>query len=438
MKIYRVLSRMRLILFAILLSVMGQINAQNSLSPGFDAFSPISFHINPFNHTDDEILNEIYVNYGLDYGSNHLTPDFIKAVLLKQFIGSAIKDPAAATLKGQNNTGANSGWETSYAHMFKDKAGLWSRILFSVAKKQFLSADYSDDIFRLIFYGNSGMSGQQALISPFNYLFLDYYQVKAAYLKALNPSLGPLEISGGLALNFGQDYQHIDIENGYLFTAADGTFVDLDWVMQSFHSEVLEGRLMNGFGPSLDFGLDLKASGMWHVALQDLGLMNWFNHAIAYKADTSIHWEGLEVNNPFTSGSIGINVANLDSAINLAGGHKSIGSKTILLPWQLNATYKNDIGSNGFSLLGGISYIHLPAYQPMYYLIGNQSFLNGKMAAEISLSYGGFRRFDTGLRVAFSDKKQFQIAMGSNSISSFLLPGYFQSGSAFISVGYAF
>ncbi len=411
---------------------------QNSLVPGIDAFNPFFSYDNPFTHRNDEVLNEIKFDFGLDYGSNQITTEFFKTILFKQFISSAIKDPAEANLQSNNKIGANYGWKLDYKRIVRDKSGHLNRLLFSFASRQLISAAYSPDFFRLLFYGNSMMAGRTAEISPFNFDYSNYYQLKAGYMKSIRSGLGSLFISSALSLNFGKDYQEINIENASLFTALDGTYIDLNWTMNSFHAETLNQALINGFGPSLDLSFDLEHAGYWHLDLQDVGFIRWFANAASFRADTAIHWEGLALDNPFSAHAISTNFTQIDSVISLAGAHKTYGAKTIFIPWQMNVAYRNSIGNQSFFVQGGINYLHLPAYFPLFFIAGRKTFLNQKIAAEISISYGGFRTFDSGLRLAFSDRKRLQIAAGTNSLASFIIPDRYHSASVFFIAAYSF
>lgn len=333
------------------------------------------------------------------YDSNVLYNDLVLGIYRGGFISRDVRQHSMDAITDNGRGGYESGGRISYA---------WGDSLFGHADWQpMISASYrmaeglrfTKDEYHLTFFGNSDLVDQTAHLGPSRHEQVTYSTIGFGVQNKRSGTWLELALVSGQALNA------VDIRTGDLYTAPDGRYLELQldgdyWASDT--SGQAFGR-SNGLGAAVNFQWNknicvLGAPAVFGIGVRDLGVIAWNSNSVRIQSDTTIHFEGLVVNDILDVGNLNLDRATLQDSLGL--GFKS-GTFWRALParFAANLRFGRPLGREDLGRLYTyeltVEQHYLPGYVPYARLDRNFS-LCSALCAGVGVSYGGFG----GLRAA--------------------------------------
>ncbi len=419
------------ILFTILTinGVFSQINDVNS-------YSRLHLQYNEYNSI-------VGFNADIYTGSNSLKNTFVNSFLTNSFITDELKQ--ANNLHDKNYFGFKNQLNIYYSTL---KDTLWNianmGYKISVNSYSFQNMQFSRDFYNIAMFGNKMYEGKTANISGLDINYLTFQSVEFGLFKRFKePTNGYHTLYLGLSFIKGQDYKYMYLNNANMFTANDGEFIDLEIKGSYFGSDSVASNFATvaGLGASLNFYWayeDVKHNARFEISFTELGLVSWYDNPLNYNADTTIRFEGVEVNNVLNSTNTTYNNISKDSVINTVFSQKDNTTFNKALPKQFNISYTKIMLDRKYELKLGVGYI-FNANQFMPALYANNKFvLDPNFNISLLIAYGGYSNFNLGLGTNFRIKKRFVGYVGTTNILGFILPEKTYSQALFVSLAYLF
>jgi len=337
--------------------------------------------------------------FGSGYiNSNAITNSFVRSyVYTKSYIDDDLKQQQVDRLKKSNVVGVDikTGIYGQYRYnKLRIEAGL--------SYRNFSSSQFSSDVFKLIFYGNSMYAGQTASLNPLNVNNVNYQTLYMGIKKTVGKKQ---KIILGARLGFvrGGGFQKVHSKNLSLYTDTYGSYLTLNGkfdVAYTDNSTYSAVPPMNGGGLTSDYFFSIKGKGSeFAVELLDLGFIRW-NNVTTYSGDGSYRYDGIEIANIISGNGIVLDPVNLSTFLESMGIAKKVKDVTYMLPSTLHISYYRHLTPK-ISVTGGVRQQFVYGYMPRVY---------GKLAYYITkdfvliptLAYGGFGRADVELGIAKS------------------------------------
>jgi hypothetical protein len=166
------------------------------------------------------------------------------------------------------------------------------------------------------------------------------------------------------------------------------------------------------------------------------GFIGWNKHSRIYSADSSLHFEGIEVTDLLHGNDSTLFQFNSDTLLNKTGTDVKQESHTTAFPVKFSFAYIRML-SEKWIATGGISYRPFPDLMPMIFVQPQYAFTPSLRAA-LSLAYGGTGGFQVGLHVNGTLKHRLFLQAGSENILGIFIPKQTTSTSLFLQASVRF
>jgi hypothetical protein len=351
--------------------------------------------------------------------SNTVPAQFSNYFLFPGYISQEVKDNAYSRLKPTNRFGAefNYGLDVILTPDSTWKAN-GQHFIVAYRKQAILGATFSEDVFKLVFGGNAAFAGQKADFSNTNLFSLSYDVFELGYQVHAKNSI----VSVRLGAVKGNSFTQLKINEGSLFTAMDGSSLDLDfhgkYVRSSGTSNQFKATPSMGAMMSAEFIQLFRDKWIFKESIQDLGFINWNKSTSVTAKDTSFLFSGIDL------GSIlDVNDSTLllgDSLQQQFIGSEVRQSQMEALPLRIQLEATRLFPNKWLGTLG-LTYRRLVGYSPLVSATVGKGFGNGR-SIRLMLAYGGFGAFQTGIRcVAFSNHRH-SLSIGTLFNEGFIMP----------------
>lgn len=349
------------------------------------------------------------------YDSNSLRNELVKGLWRGDVLSEELRKTTQDELKGNNRAGFAVDFRATYAwghSLFGDGS---VRPMISVAHHDVMGMRFTDDVYNLTFFGNAAYENGTASLGGTAFTSMTYQTFGFGFQHTESESYLRLELVNGQRMN-SADLRHAD-----LFTATDGRFLQLD--LDGSYARSDTGR--SGFGTSSGVGLALSAAvercfqlfGMgsrFQLKVSDLGFVAWNGNSGRIDNNSTITYEGIEVENVFDLDGVVLDQTELQDTIGLEFEQ---GGFAQLLPTLVEARLR--LGWHGkyciaparlYSWEIALDQRNLPGYAP--HLSITKSFAGrSALRPEASLSFGGFggTRLGVGLQCILRPNVQLQL-----------------------------
>ena len=331
------------------------------------------------------------------YQSNAVTNSAVMEALYVGFISDEVKEDTYKKLKEKNELGTIQVYDLNYKYNLD-----CGNLTFRFRDRTINDFHFSDNFFKTVLGGNKQFAGQNIKISPLDYTKLSYQSLMLGYEKNLEES--GWFFGGGLSVVKGGESKVIQMDDAYLYTAEYGDSLIVEGNMH-FHGSPKEGTRFsraNGWGLALDLYASKQVTDKLKINfdLQDLGKVWYEKLDNYYRADTTIVFDGVEIDQNFQiADSVCSNIqsTNLESLLGLNPQPQKV-AYTLPALIHLNAEYKlND----RYLFTAGLRYLLLRFPIPQFYLRTDISVGKRWQFAPI-LSYGGFSTTDFGIAAMYN------------------------------------
>jgi hypothetical protein len=355
-----------------------------------------------------------------DYNSNVLTNEFVWSLRQGEYLDRALREEVAAGLKGNDRAGNVLTGRLAWTGMPGLLGHANWRPLVSVAHHDQVGVRFTDDLFRVTFFGNAAYEDRTAELAPSAHERIRYHTIG-------------LGITGQgwkrylrLDAVLGRELERSTLDHASVYTGIDGTVIraDLEGLFQRSDTAAGAPQQINGAGIALSGAWSLPVQvASWPIQLalsvEDMGFIAWNANALTMRKDTLIAFEGIAVENLFDLSDV---LVGEEQLLDTFGLRYERGPFTTMLPFrvafELMATPWADV-----QLGLAVDQRNLPGYIP---LIAAVAYWRACRSVQLgtNLGYGGFGGYRVGLsgRFAFGQHVQLVLAtphvpglfMGSN------------------------
>ncbi len=367
-------------------------------------------------------INTLSLYSDFFFASNAITNELAKTYFLNRFITDAMKNDVSKNLKDNNRFGGEFTTEIYFRHKPDSLFGMSGCSWFTGLKNvNHVSSAFTRDLFEVYFRGNKNYAGKTAVLGEFNYLFLKYQQLQFGISKSIKKKLNIFEAGIAVGFNVGQQLQTIHSSKTDIYTEDIGEYIDVSTSVETHNSDSLRKNLgsFNGFGLSTDlfFKAEIKKKHFFTFKIFNLGFIKWNSKTTELKADSSFHFEGADVSSILNFSDSIKSVLTIDSTEEAQAflSKRKYSSYTIAIPARLELNYMRAISSS-IRAGAGINYMTNADYVPQIHADGDYSWKNNFIA--LSLSFGGYTTFGTGIYYRHYFMHGYVAGIGSNYFNS--------------------
>lgn len=364
----------------------------------------------PFDSTSSVIIN---IQADRFDQSNALTRVFYQKLAFGGYISENAKEGVDKGLKATNHYGG--GMQPGLSLTFlRDSAKYGYTVAYRYT--QLSSAQFSDDLFNLIFRGNSYFGTDPANLSNSKFKNQSYQHIDFGLMDQKSGSFLSIGIYDGITFknisvdeaNFLTEYNTI---NGISYAEQVSLLTNNLRIEESKNSY---SPFKNGFGIGVSAAYNLKTDiGFFSAEIQDLGLMRWNIE----QSDTSgaFIFEGMDWN-PDLDRSDGNIIDNLKDSLHL---HSTSESKWAALPGMISLRYISPTNGKFFTS-ARLRYYYTLGYFPELTVSVNKKY-GERNIFWISANAGGYNYFDIGFGTQIQFFERSFLTLGTRNLSGLLL-----------------
>jgi len=382
-----------------------------------------------FVHVDEIPIGKLYrwklPNYNLKFiieseaqsNSTAVPASFSNSFLFPRFIDEIRKNNAIDRLNSNNRFGA----------LFQTKIGVifypdstWKAkqqgIEIFYKNQNIIGSHFHSDFFKLIFNGNAQFAGQTADLSNSRFSILNFESFNIGYIKTFK--LSGLSVNVGLVR--GRSYTDLNIRNGRLFTASNGTQLNVDFngsfEQSSRFSNVFKTTPSMGASFGFEYNIQLPKGINLDFKVEDIGFINWNEKTDLIARDTSFVFSGLNVNDIIDSDK---DLAFIgDSLFDKLRGPEIKGSNMIALP----AFFQSRISKyffNKWSASFTLNYRYFTGYSLFKKIEIGKRFRKDRYIL-LSIAQGGFGNIQTGIQLVLINSQRHFFKIGTLANEGFI------------------
>jgi len=388
-----------------------------------------------FIDTNQRLTVDFGVNYS--YGSSVMNNEFLNKFIWGGKIEREHKDNAYQKLSSNNRLGGDLNYSLNVdipLDTFLGKTSITFRVGLEITEH--MDGEFTSDLFKFTFDGNKQFAGESIGIGGTNYNYFKYQQLNLGFInhKYFDKNLAKEGVVFSLIM--AEEHEAITITEGSIFTEELGKEIDVDlnYLYNTSDTGNTGIGAYNGFGVSTDLFTEfyLKNGDKVYLGIENLGFIYWNNNSLEVAADSVFHFEGVVIDNIFELNDTLLSDISKDSIINGVSSTNEKGDYSIALPTAVNINYTKVLNEK-WKINIGIYHKILSNYFPLissnYYY-----YFNKKFVAKAHLSYGGYGKLNTGLALAKSVSKYFNVFIGTNNLEAFIAPSSSYSSSGFVGI----
>ena len=376
----------------------------------------------------------VFSSGGAYLNGSNLPFDFSKKILSSSFIDSVAKSNVGFSKHHINFVEA--GYRYGAGICFKKKSH-WLGL--ELSDESISVIQYRKDLFNLMFYGNSQYEGDTAYLTGSGLNNQDFHRVRFIYSAIAGSDDSVWQINISLSYLQGYHVNSLNAGRSYLYTAPLGEYLSLhsQMVFQTNDTSSISAFATNGNGVSADLSISFVArKSKIFFSVNNAGFMHWNQNSLLYVVDTSVQFDGFEVNNFLHQPGIKLGNLNSDSIFSYLGINYSKCAFNLNLPLRLTFIWQHHIICDKLSVDAGFTFIPQYQFSPLYFISGR---LHSKcISPSINISYGGNQAFNAGLSIEGRIANHINWFLTSDQMLSWALPKKLNGADLMASLYYQF
>ncbi len=387
------------------------------------SFSQIGFYYPYFPYEPDESTEwkwQVSAFANEASNSNAFTNEFFNTAnkskfLDKELINTQIENMNDYILAGQiRNIGVGAKINSK-----KNKGNKY--LYLGIEHRRYLDIYLDDDLIELLLLGNKPFAGETLKATDSKYYSIYFNQLKGGMGYRFGTSEAIRHLTWNLALNIGQNYDYIEVQNSTLYTDPDGDFLDVTASANTKLSDTVWAEVyqMNGLGLSADVEYSYTKPGDFHfdLNLKNLGFIFWNGDTFIGEIDTSFVFDGVGVDTTSSQNDNLPDDYSYKSLRRILFKDPESSSFTTGLPVSLRFSAGKYFASNQFYAgLNGTYYPFLNA-KFMFEFFATWNYKNKLYLTPVVL-YSSYAKVNYGLCLGVNIHKKVRIHVGSGYLNS--------------------
>ena len=394
----------------------------------------------PWNYQQKKNYLSIQVFQG--NSSNAVTTNFVHSILLNKYLDNNTKQNTFNRLKKNNLYEDEINAEITYARYVENCKFLGKHYFFVGYKfRNMRTMKFDKEVFQLVFAGNKAFEEDTINIDNTSFDYTGYNQYQIGINKIYEK--GNKKYSIGLAFSLLQSPVNINIEakNSSIYTATDGEYLDVKYNMGINQANQGPPEFFSfkgtGIGIDLNFSYFNDQKNSFRISATDLGFIKYTKDLNNYSADSSLRFEGIQIENllNFATPSIlqNFEADSLFKIVNIKATQKAY---TNVLSSTFHVSYSHFVLHKNGLITFGLQYKLSPRYFPQLYSKFSYQLAHGFIPS-VSASFGGYTYYNIGLEIA----KTFRfgvLSLGSTNIPGLFATKHFTSSSIYLRTAIVF
>lgn len=390
----------------------------------FDWLIPVFFWFSSTGTTDwspsdsRQYNMQLAARVNFETNSNAVTADMARFFLRGRYIDTEMKNRSLKRMAPNNRLGLDVGGEVSFFH--KPDTGFgknWSYGI-TVGQKLLFGGEFSEDAYKLGFYGNAPYAGTTLDFSGLKSRFLNYQYITLGFVKEFEGRKWHKALGFGLTGVNANQFFELNVPRGTLYTEAEGLELQLDGSYRLRQNDASKNRFFypNGFG--LAGTLEFRATDRKHhlitVRAANFGALRFNSFSSNRSLDTSFTFTGLQVADVFDINGTFLNNAVDSIGRGLAGSERK-GAVWMPMPGDVEVTYTYAPIPQKLFLMASVDYKYYPGYFPRFGL-RISGIPDPMVSVAGTFSYGGWGGFNAGVDLGFHLTHGWHFTLGTQTL----------------------
>ena len=375
--------------------------------------------------TPDSTGYSVSFNSLLVTSTNGFNKNFIQAVNQSNYLSDNLK--SSNPIKEHNYIQYHLNEEISLYRMNDSLFGMEKMgYHFGISYQQLFTSAFNKDLYKLFAFGNKYYAGKEAHLSQSLFQYFDYGTLSVGLFKVFEDENTLTKAIFDFNLHAFKDIQYLYIPNASLYTADDGSYVNLK--LQGKYQAKSENRNFNIPGISFNAGISLfnkSSQTRFSFLIKQLGVV--FLNKKSYHAaiDTMVHYEGIQIENIISNPQYNSGMLSNDSISAIYNHHLDTSSSVLSLPETMAFSMNQVFDNKFFSDLNiGISYPFRTKLKSPEFFISQSIKINPKLKFAIGSTVGGYTSISPFLNAELMFNKSAIIFMHLANPLSYLVKDY--------------
>ena len=390
--------------------------------------------VNHFSINTDSNRTIIFTSGGVFLNSSTLPFSFSKKILQSGFLNNEIKENAEFYTHNLNGAAVGYKYGAGFCTKWKKKS-----VGLALSDESISIINYRRDLFNLVFFGNAQYENDTAYLRGSGLANQDFHRVRFIFSSKSGSADSSWQINASISYLQGYHVNLFNVGKTKLFTAPLGEYLWLQsqFIYQTNDTSNSGSFAFNGNGISADVCIAFPAGkSQLMVAINDAGFIYWNKKSLFYGMDTTIQFDGIELENILSNSGSTISNINTDTILNYLGVKQTKYAFNLNLPLRFTFAWNRMVMNNKIDLNAGFSF--LPQYEnfPMFFASSTFNFKN--FYPSVSVSYGGLQSFNMGINLEGKICGHFNWMIGSGQILSWLMPKHLTGIDMYSQLSYSF
>lgn len=278
---------------------------------------------------------------------------------------------------------------------------------------------FTDDLYKLVFYGNKSFAGKEANLTHSGRQLVNYYQIKGG-LQKKSQNLKH-RYGGNIAFNMGNKLNTFNFNDpSHLYTHPNGTMLSLQMNANYSQSDTAQDGWfqVSGIGASIDLFYEFSKKDQFSIlfSVENLGFIHWNKNTIYYSENNVLNFSGIEVDNLFDMPNPLIQSS--DTLMDYVYSKSERKSQSLYTPTDIKLYYQHYFLSKKIQTSVLVSYRLFSYALPLYQVDATYQ-INSKLKLGPIVAYGGYTAFNAGLKLELILAKDYFIRLESRYITGF-------------------
>lgn len=363
-----------------------------------------------------------------DLGSYSVNTKFLNSFFTGQFIDDNLKNSVRDRLGNNNRWGFDWNTEISYLNMHDSLLGKNWGYYTAIKNRAIGEGNFTRNAFELPFYGNSMFAGDTADLSGTGGRIFMYQQFQLGFVKTWYRTKSSHVFGFSLSYLNGNNFYNASFEKLKIYIDAQSDFIQAEGKGFLYRNDPDYNRFFAGNGSGLSLDLQYQAqlgNGFVSCQVQDLGFITWERPGDYLKVDTSLRFNGITINNIFTSDGTEFSQF-VDSLSTYYIKHVRDRAGFMMLPTRLHVAYSHFLLDGKLMLQGGIQARISQFYFPQMYVQATY-YPHHRIMVGTSVGYGGYGTLNIGLDAGIDFGKGYTLILQTRNVEG-LIPNTFATG----------